>query len=192
MRISTSDRPAANGAAGHPSSGEGRWRGRVVLLALLLCATLAGCYAGNSAETLQETPATTPGVDGAVGSMALNDVYLETANTVPAGGSVALRAAFTDSAPESDRLIAVTTPGAASVELLQPDGAVAPEGIDVPGEGQVDATTGPVLVRLTGLTSALSPEAVVPITFEFANAGSVTLDDVPAATAAQGTTEGDG
>jgi hypothetical protein len=42
-----------------------------------------------------------------------------------------------------------------------------------------------VLVRLTGLTGALSPQALVPITFEFANAGRGTLEDVPAATSGQ-------
>jgi copper(I)-binding protein len=35
---------------------------------------------------------------------------------------------------------------------------------------------------LVGLTRELNPQAVVPVTFEFAKAGRVTLDDVPAAT----------
>jgi copper(I)-binding protein len=113
--------------------------------------------------------------------MVLDDVYLETAVTVPAGGSVVLRGAFTDQSPQPDRMVAVTTPMATGVELLAPDGTVAPAGLEVPGNGQVDATTGPVLVRLTGLTGPLSPQSVVPITFEFATAGRVTLDDVPAA-----------
>jgi copper(I)-binding protein len=156
-----------------------------VLLAALLCGTLAGCDAGQKAQTLGQTP-DTPGVDGAVGSMVLNDVYLETADTVPAGGSVALRAALTDQSAQPDRLVAVTTPVAASVELLQPDGAPAPDGIPVPGYGQVDATTGPVLIRLVGLTQALSPQAIVPVTFEFASAGIIALDDVPAASPEQG------
>jgi hypothetical protein len=56
----------------------------------------------------------------------------------------------------------------------------------VPGDGQVDATTGAVLMRLTGLTQPLSPQAIVPVTFEFATAGRVTLDDVPAAVPASG------
>jgi copper(I)-binding protein len=185
MNISTTERAVAGGAARFSPSAEGRWRARLVLLAVLLCGTLAGCSASQNAQTARETP-DTPGVDGAVGSMVLNDVYLETADTVPAGGTVALRAAFTDESPQPDRLVAITTPVAASVELLTPDGTVATGGIEVPGEGQTDATTGPVLVRLNGLTRALSPQALVPITFEFARAGRVTLDDVPAATPAQG------
>jgi copper(I)-binding protein len=176
MSISTSS-PAEVGA--------GRWRPFAVLLAALLCGTLTGCYASQNAQTARETP-DTPGVDGAVGMMVLDDVYLETAGTVPAGGSVALRGAFTDEAVQPDRLVAVTTPVAASVELLAPDGTVATDGIEVPAEGQVEAATGSVLIRLTGLTRALSPGAIVAVTFEFATAGSVTLDDVPAATPVQG------
>ena len=107
---------------------------------------------------------------------------VESAVPVPVGGSVGLRAQLTNNSPRPDRLVAVTTPVTASVELLGSDGAVATGGIEVPGGGRVDARTGPVLIRLTGLTAGLHPEALVPITFEFANAGSVTLDDVPVAT----------
>jgi hypothetical protein len=185
MSISTSERPVAGGAVRLSPSAPGRRRAGLLFLALLLCGTLAGCYASRGAQTARETP-DTAGVDGAVGTMVLDDVYLDTAVTVPAGGSVALRAAFTNKSAEPDRLIAVTTPVAASVELLQPDGTVATGGIEVPGQGQVNAATGPVLVRLDGLTRALSPQALVPITFEFEKAGRVTVDDVPVATPAQG------
>jgi hypothetical protein len=162
-----------------------RPRRRALLAVTLLCGTLAGCAAGQVTQTANQTPETA-GVGGTAGSMVLDDVFLETADTVPAGGTVALRAAFTDQSPQPDRLVAVTTPVAASVELLQPDGAVATDGIEIPGEGQVDATTGPALVRLNGLTRALSTQTLAPITFEFERAGRVTLDDVPAATPAQG------
>jgi copper(I)-binding protein len=161
--------------------GAGRRRTLAVLLAVPLCGALAGCYSSQNAETARETP-NTPGVDGAVGMMVLDDVYLDTAVAVPAGGSVALRGAFSDEAAEPDRLVAVTTPVAASVELLEPDGTVATAGIEVPAQGQVDATTGDVLVRLTGLARELTPGEIVPVTFEFARAGQVTLDDVPAVT----------
>jgi copper(I)-binding protein len=146
---------------------------------------LAGCYASQNAETLKETP-DTPGVDGAVGMIVLDDVYLDTPDTVPAGGSVALRGAFTDESSEPDQLVGLTTPVAGSVEMLAPDGSPATGGLAIPGDGQVDATTGPVLLQLTGLPRELTAQATVPITFEFARAGRVTLDDVPAATAVPG------
>jgi copper(I)-binding protein len=150
--------------------------------ALLACAllggTLAACSAGQNAETTRETP-DTAGVPGSVGSMVLDDVYLESPRAVPTGGSVTLRGAFTNESPNPDRLIGVTTPEATAVELLASDGTTAPAGIAVPGYGQVDATTGPVLIRLTGLRAPLSPEAIAPVTFQFATAGRGTIDDVP-------------
>jgi copper(I)-binding protein len=175
MTVPTTGRSAARRRGG----------GLVLLVGALLGGALAGCSAGQITQTASQTP-DTAGVDGTAGSIVLNDVFLETADTVPAGGSVALRAAVTDQSPQPDRLVAVTTPAAASVELLQPDGTPATGGIEVPGGAQVDATTGPVLIRLTGLTRALSPETIVPVTFDFASAGRVTLDDVPATTRTQG------
>jgi copper(I)-binding protein len=184
MTISTTERPVARAVVRASGSAEGRRARLVVLAAAVLCGTLAGCSAGQVAQTAGQIP-DTPGVDGAVGSMVLDDVFLEAAGTVPTGGSVTLRAALTDQSPQPDRLVAVTTPAAASVELLGPDGTLAAGGIDVPGQGQVDATTGPVLIRLTGLTGSLSPQAIVPVTFDFASAGRVTLGDVPVGTPAQ-------
>jgi copper(I)-binding protein len=186
MTLSRSEPPVADRVISRvPTTGR-KWRSVVVLfVGAVLSETLAGCYASQNAETAREAP-DTPGVDGGVGSMVLDDVYLETADTVPAAGSVALRAALTDDSSQPDRLVAVTTPAAAAVELLNADGTPATAGIDVPGNGQVDATTGPVLLRLTGLKRALTSQAIVSITFEFARAGRVTLDDVPAGTPAQG------
>jgi copper(I)-binding protein len=185
MTRSTARRHRARGAP-CPSFAEHRWRPRLLLLAVgLLCGTLAGCGVGQQAQTARET-SQTAGVDGTVGSMVLNDVFLETAHTVPVGGAVALRASFTNQSFQADRLVAASSPAAASVQLLQPDDTVATDGIEVPGEGQLDATTGPVLIRLDGLTRALSPQAIVPVTFEFARAGHLTLDDVPAGTSALG------
>jgi copper(I)-binding protein len=184
MRSTMSERSASSGGPTFRPRGGSRWI-PIALLAVLLGGTLSGCYASQNAETLKETP-DTPGVDGAVGMIVLDDVYLDTADTVPAGGSVALRGAFTESSSEPDQLVAVTTPVAASVEMLAPDGSPATGGIAVPGDGQLDATTGAVLLRLTGLTRELTAQATVPITFEFARAGRVTLDDVPAATTVSG------
>jgi periplasmic copper chaperone A len=150
----------------------------VLLGGALLGGGLAACSAGQIAQTAQETP-DTAGVSGSVGSMVLDDVHLDTAQTAPPGDSVALRGAFTDESPQPDRLIGVTTPVATTVEFLASDGTPASAGIPVSGDGQVDATTGPVLIRLTGLRGPLSPLAIVPVTFEFATAGRVTIDDVP-------------
>lgn len=181
MSICADERAVASSGGDSPSGGV-TWRAYLmVLAAVLLCGALAGCDAGQDAETVRETP-DVPGVDGTIGTMVLDDVYLETGDAVPAGGSVPLRVALTNNGADPDQLVAVSTPDAASVELLDPDGRVITDGIEVPAGGQVDATTGPVLLRLVGLSRELSPEAVVSVTFEFTKAGRVTVDDVPAAT----------
>jgi copper(I)-binding protein len=165
---------------------EGRWRFWPVILAVgLLFGALTSCDSGRSAETASETP-DTAGVDGGGGSIVLDDVFVQTAATVPAGGSVALRAVVTDESSQADRLVAVSTPAAASVQLFTSSGTRAASGIEVPGQGQVDGTTGPVLLRLIGLTRPLSPLAIVPITFDFAVAGHITVADVPAAASTRG------
>jgi copper(I)-binding protein len=155
-----------------------------LLTTVALGGALAACGVGQEPQTTGEVP-DTPGVDGAGGAMVLDDVYLQTAVTVPVGGSVPLRAALTDTSVQPDRLLAVSTPAAASIELLNPDGTVATGGITIAAYGQVDAQTGPVLLRLTGLTQSLSPMQIVPVTFQFQRAGSVTLGDVPATTPKQ-------
>jgi hypothetical protein len=179
MSICADERAVARSGRS-PSGGVTWWTCLTLLVTALLCGALAGCDAGQDAETVRETP-DIPGADGTVGTMVLDDVYLETGDAVSAGGSVPLRVALTNNGNEADQLVAVSTPDAASVEMLDPDGTVVTDGIEVPAGGQVDATTGPVLLRLVGLSRELSPEAVVSVTFEFAKAGRVTLDDVPTA-----------
>ena len=181
MSICVDERTVARSGGRSPSD-EGTRRGRLTLLAtVFLCGTLVGCDAGQNAETVRETP-DIPGVDGTVGTMVLDDVHLEVGDAVPAGGSVPLRVALTNNGTETDQLVAVSTPDAASVEMLDPDGTVVTDGLEVPAGGRVDATAGPVLLRLVGLSRELSPEAVVSVSFEFAEAGRITIDDVPAAT----------
>jgi periplasmic copper chaperone A len=155
---------------------------RPVLVAavLALCWPLAACSASQNDETQREIP-DTAGVDASVGSVVLDDVFLDTATTVPAGGSVPLRAALTDDSDQPDRLLAVSSPSATSVALLDGGGAPSPGGIELPAEGSVDATTGPVRLLMEGLTAQLDAQGLVPVTFEFEHAGRVTVM-VPAAT----------
>ncbi|MGY1694738.1 copper chaperone PCu(A)C [Geodermatophilus sp. SYSU D00814] len=133
---------------------------------------LVGCDAGKDAATETEAPATA-GVNAQAGSVQVVDAFLDTSGTVPAGGDVDLRAALVNDGDEEDRLVTVSTAAAASVELLGEDGAPAAGGIPVPAGGTVDATSGPVRLRLTGLTEDLPVGQSVPVTFEFAVAGDV-------------------
>jgi copper(I)-binding protein len=140
---------------------------------------LAGCDAGNDAETVQETP-DVAGVDGTVGRVSLDDVFLDAEDTIAAGAAVPLRGVLTNDAEEADRLVGVTTPAAQSVQLLDASGQVSPDGIELPAAGQVEAVTDTVRMQLEGVTAPIAPTDTVRVTFTFETAGEVALD-VPVA-----------
>src|SRR3954452_17357087 len=95
-------------------------------------------------------------------------------SAVQAEASVPLRGAFTNEADSADRLLAVSTPAATSVEVLT-------GGITLPAQTQVDAVNGAPQLRLEGVRSPIDITQLVPVTFTFSTAGSVTLG-VPVAT----------
>lgn len=140
---------------------------------------LGGCAAGQEAETAEETP-DVAGVDGTVGEVSLDDVFIEAESTIEAGGSAPLRAVLTNDAQQDDDLLRVTTPAAESVQLLAELGAPSPDGIAVPAGGQVDATTGTIRMQLERVTEPIETADTVPVTFTFEHAGEVRLD-VPVA-----------
>jgi periplasmic copper chaperone A len=136
---------------------------------------LGGCAAGQEAETAEETP-DTAGVDGTVGEVSLDDVFLDAEDTVAAGASVPLRGVLTNDAEQADRLVEVSTPAAGSVRLLDENGAPSADGIEVPAGGQVEAVSGAVRVQLEEVTAPIAPTDTVSVTFTFATAGEVSLD----------------
>jgi copper(I)-binding protein len=140
---------------------------------------LGGCAAGQEAETAEETP-DVAGVDGTVGSVSLDDVFLDAEDTVEAGASVPLRGVLTNDAEQADRLVGVSTPAAESVQLLDESGAPSADGIELPASGQVEAVSGAVRMQLEGVTAPIAPTDTVSVTFTFATAGEVALD-VPVA-----------
>src|SRR3712207_9244948 len=77
------------------------------------------------------------GVDGTVGSVSLDDVFLDAEDTVEAGASVPLRGVLTNDAEQADRLVGVSTPAAGSVRLLDENGAPSADGIEVPDRKSV-------------------------------------------------------
>ncbi len=151
-------------------------RAAAVLAGLLV---LGGCAAGQEAETAQETP-DSAGVDGTVGEVSLDDVFLDAEDTVEAGASVPLRGVLTNDAEQADRLVEVSTPAAESVQLLDENGAPSADGVEVPAGGQVEAVSGAVRMQLEGVTAPIAPTDTVSVTFTFATAGEVALD-VPVA-----------
>jgi copper(I)-binding protein len=163
----------------HPGPLRSPRRGSWAALAAAGVLALAGCDAGNDAETLQETP-DVAGVDGTVGQVSLDDVFLDAEDTVAAGASVPLRGVLTNDAQAADRLVGVATPAAQSVQLLDESGQGSSAGIELPAGGQVEAVTDAVRMQLEGVTESIAPTDTVRITFTFETAGEVALD-VPVA-----------
>jgi len=146
-------------------------------LAVLL--GLSACNAGQDAAVTAGTPDVAY-AHGDIGNVALDVVFIESGGTVMAGESAPIRGDFTNHAATADRLVSVSTPAAASVQLLDADGVPSPQGIDVPAHGEVDAVNGVVRLQLVDASFPLPATQLVPVTFEFSGVGAVTLD-VPVA-----------
>jgi periplasmic copper chaperone A len=133
---------------------------------------LGGCAAGQRAQTAEETPV----VDGVVadaGAMALRAVAVA---APPSGGSYAkggdapLQLVIVNNSRNDDRLVRVTTPAAADVQL-------SPTTLNVPAlqARSIGFTDSEPAIQLHNLTQQLFPAQSFPITFQFAAAGSVTF-----------------
>jgi copper(I)-binding protein len=152
-----------------------RRRTTTLLAAGLLPFALTACGSGLHAETYQERT-----VEDAsnhdLGPLALRDVGIEPPPdaqlNLPAGSDATVHLAIANSVTQADQLVQVTTPAAASAELVDRTGATATS-IPVPPAGLV--TPSDFSVRLKGLTRAVMPGMYVDMTFVFQNAGRATF-----------------
>ncbi len=147
-----------------------RWNRRLLFGAIaLLVPVLAGCEAGLNAPTLEYHPAAA-GVSTTVNGITIDNAFVlgpELGSTLPAGGQAGFFLALT--APNDDRLEAVSAPGSAdSVK-------VAGGSVDLPSYQLVDLDGPAPEIVLHGLTNPLSGGETVQLILTFATAGSVSL-----------------
>nr|WP_228046278.1 hypothetical protein [Saccharopolyspora sp. HNM0983] len=173
-------------------------------------AVLGGCSAGQVTETDTQVAAVN-GASGDAQDVAVRNAHLSfpTAGaSYPAGSSAPLELVIANEGPD-DQLVRVTSPYAQSADLggetALPQGTAlhgtgesagagptdgAQPGEPQTGEPQTPAPASPngqreVQITLTGFTQEIGPGVVIPVTFEFANAGPVTMqvpigeDDAP-------------
>jgi copper(I)-binding protein len=152
---------------------------RLVGTGLAVVLGLSACNAGQDAAVTSGVP-DVASAHGGVGNMTLEVVFIESGGTVMAGESAPVRGNFTNDAQIPDRLVSVSTPAAASVQLLDAAGVPSPQGIEIPAGGQVDAVNGVARLQVVDAAFPLAATQSVPVTFEFSGAGPVTLD-VPVA-----------
>ena len=144
-----------------------RWKRRLLLGALaVLAPALAGCEAGFNAPTLEYHPAAFGGY------AAHNGITIDNAFVVaPTTGVAEPRAGvfFSVTSQDGDRLVSVRAPGTAPVVRIS-GGAV-----NLPPQVPRDLT-GPVpAVVLTGLSSPLTAGSTITMNFNFARAGTITM-----------------
>jgi copper(I)-binding protein len=141
---------------------------------------LVGCGAGQITQTDNQIAA----VDGAFGnagnSIALRNVLLpyppNPTGTYPAGSTVPVVATIINQGDQPDELLAVTSPVGQALVLGATQ--IAPGTTVISTAGATEATSplvvGELRIMLTN-TQALHAGLTTPITFQFRNAGKVTL-----------------
>lgn len=156
------------------------WSGLIVVLVALV----TGCGAGQQAATAHQVA--TGGAGGAAGEIAVRDAQITYSGPIP-GGEVylpgedaPLQATIVNTGAQADRLVAVSSPVAATVEV---DGATEMPGNQVLVAGYddpVEAITLPyaeeVSITLRGITEPLRAGLTYPVTFDFERGGQLTLE----------------
>lgn len=141
-------------------------------LALLAVPALAGCEAGANAPTLEFHPASS-GAHADFNGISITNAFVlgaPSGSSVPAGGSASLFVGLYNNGSASDTLKSLSAQGhAASVTVK--GGSVA-----IPASGAANLTGPEPTVVLKGLTRPITGGQDIPVTFDFAHAGSVTLD----------------
>jgi copper(I)-binding protein len=140
-------------------------------LALLIPAATAGCEAGLNAPTLEFHPASS-GAHVVVNGITISNVFVlgaPTGSTLPPGSSASVFLSLFNSGTNSDTLTSVSAPGSASA------GQVSGGTVSLPPNSEVNLTGPQPSVVLSGLKTTLSGGEDIPVTLNFAHAGSVTL-----------------
>jgi copper(I)-binding protein len=139
-------------------------------LALVIPAA-AGCEAGSNAPTLEFHQAA-GGAYTTFNGITINNAFVlgaPTGSAVPAGSSASLFVSLFNGGTGDDQLVSVSAADYAS--SVHVTGGT----VSLPPQGEVNLTGPQPSVVLSGLTKPLSGSEVIPVTFDFAHAGSVTL-----------------
>ena len=155
-------------------------------VALLLTAgmALAGCSAGTVTQT-DTSVSGAPGGIGHVGSIDIQPLTFDAGSTevVAAGGSVPLRGTIVNQGGTADRLVAVSSPYAATIQaegqtVIAGAQAVRMVGAEPGAIGPADPNArlaGTLRLTLRGVAQEMRPGPTYPVTFTFERSGTVTV-----------------
>jgi copper(I)-binding protein len=137
----------------------------------LVVPAAAGCEAGANAPTLEFHQAA-GGAYTTFNGISISNAFVlgaPSGSSVPAGSSASLFVSLFNGGTGDDQLTSVSAPDYAT-SVLVTGGTVS-----LPAQGEVNLTGPQPSVVLSGLTKPLDSSASIPVTFDFAQAGSVTL-----------------
>ena len=140
-------------------------------LALLIAAATAGCEAGFDAPTLEFHPASAGGA-ATVNGISISNAFVlgpPTGSTLSPGSSAGVFLSLFNNGSNSDALVSLSAPGYASG--VHVSGGT----VTLPAGGEVNLTGPQPSVVLSPLTKAIGGGEDIPVTLNFAHAGSVTL-----------------
>ncbi|HTF55578.1 MAG TPA: copper chaperone PCu(A)C [Pseudonocardia sp.] len=151
-----------------------------LVVSCLVALVVAGCGAGQDTQTASQVSAA-DGVNGDVGAIALRNVLMPHSPAqragFPPGANLPVLATFVNVGRSPDELVAVTSPAADRVSV---SGATRlPPGRNVVSTIDEARPISPLVsgnlhIVLT-TTQAVRPGLNTPVTFQFRNAGQVTL-----------------
>ncbi|HEX6451141.1 MAG TPA: copper chaperone PCu(A)C [Trebonia sp.] len=140
-------------------------------LALLAVPAIAGCEAGLNAPTL-EFHAAAGGTYTNFNDISISNAFVlggPAGVSVPTGENASLFVGLYNNGSTDDKLVGVSS-SAASHVTIKGGGAA------IPASGAADLTGPEPAVVLKSLTQPLSSGENIPVTFDFAHAGAVTLN----------------
>lgn len=148
-------------------------------VAMLVVPALAGCEAGFNAPTLSfhnagggtywPTPGTTD--TAAASGIRISNAFVLAApsdSSLPAGSQAGLFLGLFNAGDNSDQLVKVTTSAATSV-------SISGNSVTLPPNGAANLTGPQPEIVLNGLTQSLAGGQDISVTFDFSNAGEITL-----------------
>lgn len=151
----------------------------IIAAALGLVLAVSGCAAGQISQTAQQVAAI-DGANASVGQLSVLNVLLETpaaANYGP-GSTIPVSLVISNHGTQGDTLTGVSSPAAGAVKIGA--GKIAlPQQFNVQVNSAADNT-----ISLEGITRPVCFGQSIPLTFTFAQAGSLTVQ-VPIANPAQ-------
>jgi copper(I)-binding protein len=147
-----------------------RWNRRLLFGAIaVLVPALAGCEAGFNAPTLTFHPAAF-GVNQTKNGITIDNAFVlgsPPGSVLPSGGQAGVFLSL--EAQNGDRLVSVSASGAAASVTID-SGSV-----NLPAQALVSLSGPAPKVVLTGLTSPVSGGQTIQLSFNFAEAGTITL-----------------